>query len=163
MEGLDAVFAADGVLLFVIVGDLEQFAAEFLRQVAAEFGLAGAGWAVQQHIDAGPLLRLRLAQVSQEHGQVQAEVRIVVEPQRWRRTAGDHAAQQGHGVGVGREDGVGKLFGQQFQLAAQPPFPKKAIGLDQPAAGWSPGQASPYGVSGAHAEAESTGVGRACA
>ena len=108
--------AADGFTVFVFGGDVKHFAAHVLRKQAGELGFSGAGWAIQEHIDAALPLLQGLAQVGAKHGQVFVQV-AVVGPLQVAGLAGAHHVAQPIG---GFADGFGQALGQGGAEQLQP-------------------------------------------
>ena len=92
-----AVAARQAVAVAVGVFDLEQIEPRFGRHHLGQFGLAGAGRAVHQHVDALRLGGLRLAQQVDEHLHVVANK---LEVAAFQLALGGRAREDGHQLGT---------------------------------------------------------------
>ncbi len=89
-----AVAPAEGIAVAVGVFDLKQVEARGLRHHLGKLGLAGAGRAVKQHVDALLLARDRVAQQGHQHIGVFLHKGKIIQPQLAARCrAGEHSHQ----------------------------------------------------------------------
>jgi len=89
-----------------------------LGEAADELGLAGAGWAVEQNVDAGAACAGRLAEIRQEDVEIVPQVRVGVERDRRRGGGRDVAREEVEQVASRHRQVVGQAV-QDVQLVAE--------------------------------------------
>ncbi len=93
-EGVEARLALLGLAVDVGHRHLEEADAGGLSHGARQFGLAGAGGAVDQHVDARPALGHRLRQIVLQQREIGGDVGVVGQGQRRRRCADEVLREQ---------------------------------------------------------------------